>query len=466
MAYTTSRTRLGIISLLLSTPLLGLSQPISAQEQPRIGVAGAFTSENAILDTSIPFAIGAQEAQQSLRGSFGWPTFQEGLVEGVYFRFDPDGYARFSASPRLDSDVFEVICRPRTYTCIARKGSMQIMLSNRGQTQIKLDTVLEGDQFFVTDGLSEIQMPERILMPLDVQMETLLAVGGDILIRRNGEEVDRVSLTGFGAVASYLRWIAARQDYSVLPRGWPVPNSQASQNSGGITQASTWQSPMPQPQQIPPTPAQVPGGVTMVLPDTAPAIAGMRSELSELRQMLGGTNIEPQNAPVLPALNAPVSRDLTKDERIAALEEMTAQLQAQLDALSKANPTLMHLEADPPQPELSADPTTPASTPPVDENDLGHLKYLVEDMGLDLQTAIDLLQLRSAASTSIKPAALKTAPHDDLVDEILQDLSSQVTEEALAPSDAESSETLPATNETEYKLLTDYFQSAMETSKN
>jgi len=61
--------------------------------------AEAEESSTAILDTSIPFAIGAREGEQTIRSSFGWPTFQEGFVEGVYFRFDPDGYARFSASP-------------------------------------------------------------------------------------------------------------------------------------------------------------------------------------------------------------------------------------------------------------------------------------------------------------------------------------------------------------------------------
>ncbi|MEC8574047.1 MAG: hypothetical protein VXZ09_10465, partial [Pseudomonadota bacterium] len=104
---------IAIFATILATQLL--SQPASAQVQAPPRGPEVFASENAILDTSLPFAIGAREAQQALRGSFGWPTFQEGLVEGVYFRFDPDGYARFSPSPRLDTDVFEVICRPRTY---------------------------------------------------------------------------------------------------------------------------------------------------------------------------------------------------------------------------------------------------------------------------------------------------------------------------------------------------------------
>ena len=91
----------------------GIGQRAMAQQQPASPAPeDSFASENAVLDTSILFAIGAREARQELRGAFGWPTFQEGLVEGVYFRFDPDGYARFAPTPRLDTDVFEVICRP------------------------------------------------------------------------------------------------------------------------------------------------------------------------------------------------------------------------------------------------------------------------------------------------------------------------------------------------------------------
>ena len=121
----------GVIGLLSWVPAQHVASQ-QANEGPT-----PFASENAILDTSIPFAIGAQEAQQSLRGSFGWPTFQEGLVEGVYFRFDPDGYARFAPTPRLDTDVFEVICRPRTYSCMGRKGSLSVLLNSRGATSVE-----------------------------------------------------------------------------------------------------------------------------------------------------------------------------------------------------------------------------------------------------------------------------------------------------------------------------------------
>jgi hypothetical protein len=104
-------------TLMLGTLLtLGLAMPIPAQNESH-----PFDAANAVINTDQLFAIGAREGSQAIRGSFGWPTFQKGLVDRVYFRFDPDGYARFAATPRLDTDVFEVHCKPRTKQCTALK---------------------------------------------------------------------------------------------------------------------------------------------------------------------------------------------------------------------------------------------------------------------------------------------------------------------------------------------------------
>lgn len=254
----TMRTFFLSVAVLSVSWTSAIGQPAIAQDRS----AEAFASENAILDTAIPFAIGAREARQALRGAFGWPSFQEGLVEGVYFRFDPDGYARFAPTPRLDVDVFEVICRPRTYACAARKDGLEVFLTDRGQLQMRLENALAGDMFFVSEGVSEIQVPERILQPLDVQLELLLGAGGELITRRGATEVSRVSLKGFAAVTAYLRWIAARQDYAVLPRGWPVPHAAT---AGGMTKPAAWNSPMPQPQVV------APGYGASMAPGIAPA---------------------------------------------------------------------------------------------------------------------------------------------------------------------------------------------------
>ncbi len=188
-------------------------------------------SSVAILDTAIPFAIGAREGEQTIRSSFGWPTFQEGFVEGVYFRFDPDGYARFSKSPRLDEDVFEVLCNAGTTKCIAKKNGLEIGLTDQGQPHLNIIGLTVNDHFFISDRKTELPLPQSILGPLEQRLETLLSSGGDLIIRRELETLQTLSLSGFSATVTYLRWVAQNQSSFIFPRGWPVP----SQHVGGQT---------------------------------------------------------------------------------------------------------------------------------------------------------------------------------------------------------------------------------------
>ncbi|WP_270725993.1 hypothetical protein [Shimia sp. Alg240-R146] len=362
----------------------------------------SFASENAILDTAIPFAIGAREAQQALRGSFGWPNFQEGLVEGVYFRFDPDGYARFAPTPRLDVDVFEVICRPRTYSCAARKEGFEMFLTDRGQIQLKLENVASGDTFHVVEGVSEIQVPVRILQPLDFQLEMLLASGGDLSARRGGNEVLQVSLKGFAAVTAYLRWISARQDYAVLPRGWPVPNGATPDMGSTVTQSSTWASPMPQPQAL------APAGSLQHFPQFTPSsdeatqseTGALRAELEELKRlMIQGnhpTSARQTPSPVVvhtttPA--APPARDLAVQELLATISA----LQSDLDALkAQSQPVPM---AD----EVAIEPvgqSTEAAAPLPLNDTATNLQFLMDSLGLDMQTAVAVIQMAPQIATS------------------------------------------------------------------
>jgi len=206
------------------------------------------TNTTQILDTSVLFAIGAREAEQAIRGSFGWPTFQEGFVDRVYFRFDPDGYARFSESPRLDEDVFEVICAESSTSCKAQKPSLEIGLTVEGKVQILLSDVTPNDTFFVSDRKSELPLPPSILDPLDSRLETLLSSGGHLIIKRELETVQQISLSGFSAVATYLRWVAQGQSPRVFPRGWPAPAQLDMANGGTLTQPGLWNAPTAGPQ--------------------------------------------------------------------------------------------------------------------------------------------------------------------------------------------------------------------------
>ena len=172
-----------------------------------------------ILDTSVLFAIGAREAEQVLRGSFGWPTFQEGFVEDVYFRFDPDGYARFSISPRLDEDVFEVICAESSTACIAQKLSLRIGLTQNNAIHLQIDGISPNDRLFLSDRTNELPLPNSVLEPLDARLEALFAAGGDLIVTREVETIPVISLAGFSEVTNYLRWVAPGQDPLPFPLG-------------------------------------------------------------------------------------------------------------------------------------------------------------------------------------------------------------------------------------------------------
>ena len=433
----TSALCLGLIPL-LPAPLAG---PALAQQSDTAATSGAaedaFASENAILDTAIPFAIGARQAQQSLRGSFGWPTFQEGLVEGVYFRFDPDGYARFAPTPRLDSDVFEVICRPRTLTCIGRKGPMTLILTSRGQLQIQLESTRPGDRYFVAEGVTEIELPETILAPLEPQMELLLAAGGDLVVKRGEVEADRISLTGLYPVGAYLRWVAAAQDYSVLPRGWPIPNGRP---QSAVASAVNWNSPMPQPQGFPQTGetqnSQTQTPQTQSGGQTQEQVAEVRGELRVLRELLLNRDTQTTQPPQ----PAPGAQNDEVTARIAELQRAAEQIQADLARLRNTPdpqpPANTQSNAQiPPQPvaqnsDLAAlaaslgltQNTTPQTRPAATQNPTAQnmptlnatgtqthttqanqtaqrLNYLITEIGLDPKTALTILEMSNHTGT-------------------------------------------------------------------
>ena len=430
-----------------------IAAPSMALAQADPADPDAFASENAILDTSLPFAIGAREARQELRGSFGWPTYQEGLVQGVYFRFDPDGYARFAPTPRLDTDVFEVVCRPRTLTCMGRKGPMSVLLTERGQIELRFEDVIEGDRFFLIDGINEIEVPTRVVQPLDQALEILLSGGGDLAIRRGDTEVERISLAGFAAVTSYLRWVAARQDYIVLPRGWPVPNSTVGGDPAGLTQALSWQSPMPQPQQYPVQPV----AASDLFPQLQNEINDLRNQIVMLTARATAPaapatppqgwlpisdTIDPTAAMLAPADPAAPVPGLPWDA--AATVSTTTDPFALPDAQSQVcvqNPTGL-----PGDPEASA-VEAGATNPDAERDDL------MARYGLDEHTAELLLELQN--QLDVQPATAEDDPalapqyQERIVTEIIAELLSQVEDRSQAPQDPE------------YVLLSDYFSATV-----
>ncbi|MEJ5218264.1 hypothetical protein WG622_08435 [Cognatishimia sp. D5M38] len=422
---------------------LGFSSPVWAQ-QSAVDDADSFTSENAILDTSILFAIGAREARQELRGSFGWPTFQEGLVEGVYFRFDPDGYARFSPSPRLDTDVFEVICRPRTYTCMGRKNGLAVALTSRGSLQLRMENVLETDQFFVSDGVSELPLPQNILQPLDPRLELLLSSGGELVVKRREAEAEQVSLVGFAAVAAYLRWISARQDYVVLPRGWPVPNSDTAVVAIGLTQAASWQSPMPQPL----IPQAVQQGLDPSNQSQITEIAETSKEAFELLKEIA----DPRPVRLAPNSSAPQAETLLLlTELKMSIDTLASQLHsfAFCSAPKSAEVATSMLMPDH-QKTVSNEITMDAVGMGAqgDASLAKRLEFLIEEIGLPADLALIVAQQGKVSELDV------AEDQSNVVGEILSELRAQLKSENTSESnEVESSD---------YKLLSEYFKSVKQ----
>lgn len=345
--------------LAVASPMTANSQTVPAPENdPRRVTQEIFTSENAILDTSILFAIGAREAQQELRSAFGWPTFQEGLVDGVYFRLDPDGYARFSPTPRLESDVFEVICQPGNVSaCMGRKDRLSVYLGTSGLIEIKITDVAPGDTYFISDGLQDTPVPDRILMPLDPPLETLLAYGSELIVRRGADEVARISLKGLGPVMAYLRWVAAHQNYAVLPRDWPIPGT-----------------------------ATVTEGFVNSYP--RPSLAALATGVAAVPMDAGA--LAPPPLPSSVALSDAQLQDVLL--RLQRLEELLGQ---------QATPSTPH-----PAPVATLPTPGPAATSPTMAG-VDQFNYLVTALGFDPEAAalIVTMQNKSRSGAAIDPVA-------------------------------------------------------------
>lgn len=455
-------------ALVMTTASGAAAQTASAPaEDTRPSGAEAFTPGNAILNTAVLFAVGAREAQQSLRNAFGWPTFQEGLVQGVYFRFDPDGYARFSPSPRLDSDVFEVICRPRTYTCIARKGPLAMVLNADGRVQVSIDQVQATDTFALNDGFSELQIPPRVNGVLEPQMETLLSSGGSLVVRRNNELLEDISLAGFSAALAYLKWVAARQDYAVLPRDWPVPNGIAPDPTQ-TTQATGWpnNSLRSQPvlqgsQSAPSFPASD--------ADVSPEMAALRSEVALLRDLLlaqSGGKPAMIDAPAFPT--SPPHEHVSKtsmvpegsDRILQQLEALRAEMGmaashegtdgAHMTAMEQGTADAMHAMTDA---EMEGGPLGTAATSPAAE--VRHLHYLTFEMGFEPQTALLILQMSGALGSPDGAPTAQTLPGASASATLFEQLAATRSEDAVSISPT-------VEPDEEYQLLGTYFRSVFE----
>ncbi len=420
----------------------------SAQTDPN-----TFTPDNAILDTSISFAIGAQEAQQSLRSSFGWATFQEGLVEGVYFRFDPDGYARFSPSPRLDTNVFEVTCTPRTFSCTGQKGSMVLSTNAKNKILVSLAELQDGDRLFVSDGTQEIEAPARILEPLIPQLEALLSAGGDLIIKRGETVIETISLTGFSSVVAYLRWVAARQDYSVLPRDWPIPNASPNGQAATIASPTNWRN-QNQPLIVvdQSTIAPLP---TVAISKNDEGIEKVQDELQEIRELLSQTS-----NPV-----SKVDMELGQTDN-KSLSDPAAENLVQLSLrISKIENTLSEISS-----KFSDFETSLSS---INNNGLNthetheqKIAFLVDAFEIDSDTA-DMILQSDGSNTHDEAQKIKpdSSNHDDVLTQIFDQLDMDRDVDSVATTDLQvETQTSSNLNSQDYQSLTKYFASVFDSS--
>jgi hypothetical protein len=323
---------------------------------------------------------------------------------------------------------------------MGRKESLSVTLNSHGLIQLKLENIAEGDVFSVVEGITELQLPSSILQPLDHRMELLLSTGGDLVIRRAQKEADRISLRGFAAVISYLRWVNARQDYSVLPRNWPVPNSNTDPTAAVLTQATSWASPMPQPQ-----PQPVPQPI-MAQPASG-EVAEVRGELRVLRELL----LDRQSgAAPMPAV-AP-----SAEEHVRELQNALEILRTEVARLQDPNAAAMASPAPVPVP-APAVPAVAAPAPMPSGSDAHQmakrLEYLMTEIGLAPEVALMLVQpegMPAQAEAALQPP--------DVVEDILSELRSQIP----APEPTQMAPAMPAPNSTEYMLLSEYFRSVFQ----
>lgn len=372
-----------------------------------------FDVKNAVIDTSVLFAAGAVEEVQELRNAFGWPTFQAGMVNGIFFRFDPDGYARFGPSPRLDADVFEVICLPRTRSCRAQKGVLSLDLGPSDRIQLGFDDLTKGERFFGSDGATELELPADVLLPLDAKLESFLASISEVVVRRGNNEVARVPLAGFAETISYLRWVAANQDYAALPGEWPVPDRT---------------DPPLQPQTRDGEPAPMPGiadgpdagegaaldGVGKLPPD--PEVEALRIEVENLRRQLSAEKAqsdiessqiaEPQVAATPPNDQSiePAAVDTGINQKPDKLLAATIADAPPFDDCDfPGNTPCMNgfLGASE---KADALPSVPETT---EERMARQLSFLLDDIGIDARTANLVIQLGKASGLP-DPAQLET----------------------------------------------------------
>lgn len=190
--------------LAASGPIRAMLLLAALSTVPGLVSAASVVPYGARLDTSRPFASDAVEQEAYLRHPPGWSVFQEGMAGGLHYRFDPDGYARFSKDLRFGPDGWEVTCTdwPQA-ACLGRRGSVQLRLSPDGERRLEVVDVLPGETFKREDSAGSLGAfwPAAELPPTLLSARALVST-------RTGE---RLPVDGAEIVATYMAWVQSGQ---------------------------------------------------------------------------------------------------------------------------------------------------------------------------------------------------------------------------------------------------------------
>ncbi len=205
--------RVGVVCYLFGAPTASL-----AVESPNL------VETITTIDTSIPFAPGAEEHLINVRGPFGQPSFQQGFIEGMHFRIDPDGGALFSRDPRLRNNVFEVECENGITSCIAKRGAVRLSIDTDGLLIFGLDADAAFDAIYLGYGPFDIDQLEDSWKKLNTSLNTVsvdVLAGYDQMVAvKDGKLAQKIPLEGILVVGTYLKWVVDGQPVKVLPASW------------------------------------------------------------------------------------------------------------------------------------------------------------------------------------------------------------------------------------------------------
>lgn len=162
--------------------------------------------------------------------------------------------------------------------------------------------------------------------------------------------------------------------------------------------------------------------------------------LAEL-QRLQGANAQPQ--PTVPT--APIVTPQTVEN-----SQLFSELLAALETQQRSAPHTKLMQA-PPSPEIHKATMAPEQMP----QEISHLSYLINEMGLDAKTAIMLLQISTPTMKGHGQPSGKIAQrsyHDSLAESILQDLENEL---ASTYEGTQLSETILLPSENVKKIMSD-----------